>query len=123
MSLEPSKVLGCGPTGSTDARECILKDRAQAFYSYFLLTSRPFLHTTTVQGWSEPCPVVNGTRFCRVDFSNICWFYGRDLYSSLVSFCFLLVLVALLESSPTTASHHNCLLQRREHSAWRDRLA
>lgn len=36
-----------------------------------------------VQGWSTPCPAINGTRRCRVDFSNICWFYGRDIYAAL----------------------------------------
>ena len=36
------------------------------------------------QGWSEPCPASLKGR-CRVDFSNICWFYGRDVFTKLVA--------------------------------------
>ena len=35
------------------------------------------------QGWSEPCPVVDGHRACRADFSSVCWFYGRDIFTLL----------------------------------------
>ena len=35
-----------------------------------------------VVGWSRPCPaVLNGK--CRADFSNICWFYGRNIQQQL----------------------------------------
>ena len=30
-------------------------------------------------GWSDPCP---GGK-CRIDFSSLCWFYGRNLYETL----------------------------------------
>ena len=33
---------------------------------------------TAVQGWSDPCPAALGGR-CRVDFSAMCWFYGRNV--------------------------------------------
>ena len=33
---------------------------------------------TAVQGWSSPCPPELGGR-CRVDFSAMCWFYGRNV--------------------------------------------
>eukprot|EP00041_Stephanoeca_diplocostata_P002274 m.25095 g.25095 ORF g.25095 m.25095 type:complete len:621 (+) comp13137_c0_seq1:240-2102(+) len=33
-----------------------------------------------VQGWSTPC-IASG--HCRVDFSNICWFFGRDTFVAL----------------------------------------
>jgi sialate O-acetylesterase len=33
----------------------------------------------TVPGWSKPC--FNGTKeSCRIDFSAVCYFFGRDLY-------------------------------------------
>ena len=34
---------------------------------------------STVQGWSEPCPDVLHGR-CRVDFSAMCYLYGRNLF-------------------------------------------
>lgn len=35
-----------------------------------------------VVGWSQPCPgILNGK--CRADFSNICWFYGRNIQKQL----------------------------------------
>lgn len=36
-----------------------------------------------VNGWTVPCPVIGGKRECRVDFSAMCWFYGRDIYTVL----------------------------------------
>lgn len=33
-----------------------------------------------VQGWSPPC---TASGKCRVDFSNICWFFGRDTFVTL----------------------------------------
>ena len=36
-----------------------------------------------VLGWSKPCAAGNGTTECRVDFSNMCWFYGRDVFAAL----------------------------------------
>ena len=36
-----------------------------------------------VNGWTSPCLMVDGVRKCRVDFSSMCWFYGRNVYSAL----------------------------------------
>eukprot|EP00937_MAST-01D_sp_MAST-1D-sp2_P005515 g5515.t1 len=39
----------------------------------------------TVPGWSPPCPATGGgaPARCRVDFSAMCYFFGRDLYEAL----------------------------------------
>ena len=36
-----------------------------------------------VDGWTAPCLTVNGVEKCRVDFSSMCYFYGRNVYSML----------------------------------------
>jgi len=36
-------------------------------------------YTDPITGWSSPCP---GGQ-CRVDFSAVCWFFGRDLFDAL----------------------------------------
>ena len=37
----------------------------------------------TVPGWSAPCPRVDGRPRCRVDFSAMCWLFGRNLFEML----------------------------------------
>ena len=41
--------------------------------------------TAPYPGWSEPCPVVNGLKACRVDFSSMCYFFGRNVYAALAA--------------------------------------
>jgi hypothetical protein len=36
----------------------------------------------TVAGWSKPCPD-NSAKTCRIDFSSLCYFFGRDLFEML----------------------------------------
>ena len=36
-------------------------------------------------GWSTPCPIVNGVPACRVDFSAMCYFFGRNIYAALAA--------------------------------------
>jgi sialate O-acetylesterase len=38
-----------------------------------------------VNGWTSPCIIVGGIEKCRVDFSSMCWFYGRNVYSALAA--------------------------------------
>lgn len=39
-----------------------------------------------IDGWTAPCLVTaDGVERCRVDFSSMCYFYGRDVYSVLAA--------------------------------------
>jgi sialate O-acetylesterase len=41
--------------------------------------------TPSVPGWTTPCPMVNGKKTCRGDFSSMCWFYGRNIFTALAA--------------------------------------
>jgi hypothetical protein len=38
-----------------------------------------------VDGWTAPCLTIGGVERCRVDFSSLCYFYGRNVYSMLAA--------------------------------------
>lgn len=37
----------------------------------------------SVHGWSRPCLEINGVSTCRSDFSAMCFFFGRNIYTAL----------------------------------------
>ena len=42
----------------------------------------------SIVGWTKPCdvfPGYGGKKSCRVDFSSMCWFFGRNIFTKLAS--------------------------------------